>query len=506
MASLIPYPPSSIRFDCKDDIIKATQDGPVAKVVQGLSRTYHIVDPRETKKDLNQVSALLHLAFAGSKNLNCSTPILGLQTQFQNFIGSCSVASSKFVTTSLEALKRHLTVISLADQKKYAAAVNILISCADLAGQMADKAEEMFKHSKALCDQSEEALLAAVKDDNLSTQQKKEIEKALADVKAKEASLSSLKKDLEDEIEEAKKEELRHREEADGAETRSLIISIISTVMAPVVTIGATIVKKVFIDEQASEDISKALEVMMKQKKDLAHELKVLQLSLGNKRQLLATKKEEEKAELITEITDLEELIKRKSAEIQEQAQGIEKLQEKFDKKADTARAQEIKKAEEGAALRKERRACNAELAQSLSKLGSLKQEESDISTAIMALEITIKTLGKVKTVFAHTRLFWEGVQNHCKALVDVKMFSILADTDCHAELEKEIKYSGLNWLTIGKLNLLAYDSMEEARMGVDHNVSHIPGKKEARALVSSLPKELITELQDNEKALDGDQ
>jgi len=38
---------------------------------------------------------------------------------------------------------------------------------------------------------------------------------------------------------------------------------------------------------------------------------------------------------------------------------------------------------------------------------------------AIHSLDVTVKTLAKIKTVFDNTRVYWKSMENHCNQLKD---------------------------------------------------------------------------------------
>merc|ERR1719431_2034187 len=93
----------------------------------------------------------------------------------------------------------------------------------------------------------------------------------------------------------------------------------------------------------------------------------------------------------------------------------------------------------------------NAELAATVEKLMQTTDEKNELDKAIYGLEITIKTLGKVKTIFLNAKVFWLGVKKHVESLAasQEEMEEYGEDEDLHGELEEAIMNSGYSWLSV---------------------------------------------------------
>jgi len=143
----------------------------------------------------------------------------------------------------------------------------------------------------------------------------------------------------------------------------------------------------------------------------------------------------------------------------------------------------------------------NAKLAKKVSQLNSHTVTETTLTTAIKGLDLTITTMGKIRTIFADATLFWKGVERSAKQLkewLDPEMFEMLIEAfDLY---EKEVVKSGYSWLAFAKICLDSALSMEKASKGVDDIMKTIPSHEEVQKLVKKLAKELKEELAEEEK------
>ena len=71
--------------------------------------------------------------------------------------------------------------------------------------------------------------------------------------------------------------------------------------------------------------------------------------------------------------------------------------------------AKEVKVKARRMDYQKELRETNAQLAESISRLANTKSEENDLEKSIHSLDVSIKTLGKIKTTFEEVRAYWQG-------------------------------------------------------------------------------------------------
>ncbi|KAM9940796.1 hypothetical protein ACTFIT_007311 [Dictyostelium discoideum] len=73
-------------------------------------------------------------------------------------------------------------------------------------------------------------------------------------------------------------------------------------------------------------------------------------------------------------------------------------------------------------------RKSNADLAQNVVQLKNFSIEKNYLEVSIKSLEITIKTMGRVRTIFENTRLFWLQIKAQCDSLSDVSNIKDLAE------------------------------------------------------------------------------
>ena len=168
-------------------------------------------------------------------------------------------------------------------------------------------------------------------------------------------------------------------------------------------------------------------------------------------------------------------------------------------KQAGEARERESKASELKRELQAEERNVNADLAESLTKLQNSVIEKNELDKAIISLEITINTLGKVKTVFLNAKQFWVSVKTHCASLTSNKGAAAYADPavfkSCKEEFVEEIKKSGYDWLTLGKINRQAALAIRVVDKNIDGIMNDLPDKKKAEKLVNELTKTILGDI-----------
>jgi len=121
---------------------------------------------------------------------------------------------------------------------------------------------------------------------------------------------------------------------------------------------------------------------------------------------------------------------------------------------------------------------------------------ENDLEQAVISLEVTIKTLGNVKTVFLNTKQFWEGVHRHCKSLTANEEVEDLCDPDLKDEFMDAIKQSGFCWLSLGKINRTAALAIRAVDETVDNIMIDLPRKEEADKLVRELTSAILGDIE----------
>ncbi|KAM9983576.1 hypothetical protein ACTFIY_000305 [Dictyostelium cf. discoideum] len=153
-------------------------------------------------------------------------------------------------------------------------------------------------------------------------------------------------------------------------------------------------------------------------------------------------------------------------------------------------------------------RKSNADLTQNVVQLKNLAVEKNYLEVSIKSLEITIKTMGKVRTIFENTRLFWLQVKAQCDSLSDVSNIKDLAEiaelsVKYQTDFTNQIKSSGLNWLALAQINFVASNTITAVKKNFDEVMSNLPGKAEAEAIVKACCDEIEKTLDNENKKID---
>jgi len=147
----------------------------------------------------------------------------------------------------------------------------------------------------------------------------------------------------------------------------------------------------------------------------------------------------------------------------------------------------------------------NANLAKSVSQLGSYRGTENRLQRALHSIEIAIKTLGKIKVIFANTKVFWEGVQANCNRLVtigdNVEEYAIDAEL-FEDEIKASIIDSGVTWFVLCKVNYDAKQAIVQVDKGMDAILNDLPTESEAVKLVDELSRSMKKALKDENKKI----
>ncbi|KAF2077855.1 hypothetical protein CYY_000817 [Polysphondylium violaceum] len=141
-------------------------------------------------------------------------------------------------------------------------------------------------------------------------------------------------------------------------------------------------------------------------------------------------------------------------------------------------------------------RKSNADLATSIVKLKSLNDNGNYLQVSLISLDIVKKTMGKVKTTFENTALFWRQVAKHCSRLSSIE--NVEDTRDCFKkdpsffnDFVDAIKASGLEWLSLAHINHIAATSILQAKDNVDSVMNDLPDKSEAQKIIQSCTKEI---------------
>jgi len=148
-------------------------------------------------------------------------------------------------------------------------------------------------------------------------------------------------------------------------------------------------------------------------------------------------------------------------------------------------------------------RISQGEMAKNLLKLKNTKVSENTLNVAVIGLEIAINTLGKIQVIFRNTLLFWTGVRNKCFKLSEhnellESYYGALTEKDDEKKkrlikhIEEAISVSALNWLSLGNVNLIASNAMQNAKLSNDYSMNHIPNEREVPNIISTLTTTML--------------
>jgi len=158
------------------------------------------------------------------------------------------------------------------------------------------------------------------------------------------------------------------------------------------------------------------------------------------------------------------------------------------------ARERESKANEERRRQQNEALNVNADIAKAVSNLKNAGVVQSEIEKTIASLEVTIKVLGKVKTVFLEAEKFWLGVQAHSKKLSIMDVLETCADIDKEFFID-EIKENGYNWLALGRVNVCAALEIRKISDDVDGIMDNLPSKEEGLLLIQELATTILGDI-----------
>lgn len=510
--------PTHVAFTNRTDIDKALQVEGVSIIVNDRMAESREVNVSAAMKSLAQVGSLLQLAYAGSIGFSCRRQVGEILINYQSLIKDSRFTSGVFVESCLAALKLHLVALQFAEKDKLAMGLKQIKRCGELAVTMAQASQTLVDKATALSELSKSAFLAAIEDSNATVAKKQEIQKMIEALEVSKAGLKSKTADLQEVIEEVREKEVVALKEAREARKNAFIISMVSAITQPLLSIGGMFVG---IGKAVSNPASTAGAVVAGISKELMaivseskNEKDSAQQKYDEAKKQLAMKeidlknaKMEDQAVIEREIAGIKSELETIEADLRQKTEAFAKAQEQLNQQAKIAQDQAAGYAQIRRDLQKEKIEANASLAESVKKLQNLDINKNDLSRAIHSLELTIKTMAKIRTVFENTRLFWVGVKRRCDALtndgVDAGIMSDFIESEMKDEFIASIKNSGFNWLALGKINLMAAISVEAVDNKVDSIMNDLPGPAVAHQLIQDISTTMLAQIDQETAALE---
>ncbi|KAM9960332.1 hypothetical protein ACTFIW_009466 [Dictyostelium discoideum] len=523
-----------------EDIPKAVQCSPnVTVAVNNNLKLYASISVNDAMKSLATVGDLLKVANAAAHGFPCSVPIIAILSDYQSLVNDTVNTCSTFVFNCIGAINQHALALRIAadfPQK----AMGLISKTAEKAKEMAEQSQKLVDFAKKLVDKSTEALTMATGDQKDTMAAEREVQKKQGELEAQAAKLQSEIADLKEQVAEFK--ELAEKAGKEAAEQRKIgmILQIVGAVTKPLAQLAGPIISAAT-GAGAAGSAGKILgnltgggktegekepekETEKPTGDDATSEIKDKKKKLEKKEDEKTKELEEKKAELkkVEAEPDSEEKKQKKEKlekEINEIKDALKELGESLSNVA-TEIANEYKeraaKSEDKEAaymkLKSEyqdlQRKSNADLAQNVVQLKNLAVEKNYLEVSIKSLEITIKTMGRVRTIFENTRLFWLQVKGQCDSLSDISNIKDLAEiaelsVKYQTDFTNQIKSSGLNWLALAQINFVASNSITGVKKNFDEVMSNLPGKAEAEAIVKACCDEIEQALTEENKKID---
>lgn len=164
---------------------------------------------------------------------------------------------------------------------------------------------------------------------------------------------------------------------------------------------------------------------------------------------------------------------------------ALNAVREQKNKEAEDASQETARHHKERKQLQKLELNAHAELAEAVERLKGPKAENNSLGQALASLDIAIKALGRIKTVFEDTREYWATVKSHCDDLANVGELELLQDMD--EEFAEAITKSWYKWLVLGKINYTAVRTMQGVMANVDGLMNDMPTTQEVQQRLPSM-------------------
>ncbi|KAM9983593.1 hypothetical protein ACTFIY_000300 [Dictyostelium cf. discoideum] len=520
-----------------EDIPKAVQCSPnVTVAVNNNLKLYASISVNDAMKSLATVGDLLKVANAAAHGFPCSVPIIAILSDYQSLVNDTVNTCSTFVFNCIGAINQHALALRIAadfPQK----AMGLISKTAEKAKEMAEQSQKLVDFAKKLVDKSTEALTMATGDQKDTMASEREVQKKQGELEAQAAKLQSEIADLKEQVAEFK--ELAEKAGKEAAEQRKIgmILQIVGAVTKPLAQLAGPIISaasgagaagKILgnisgggktetekepeketekpAGDDATSQIKDKKKKLEKKEDDKTKELEEKKAELKKvEAEPDSEEKKQKKEKLEKEIAEIKDALKELGESLSNVATEIANEYKERAAKSEDKEAAYMKLKSEYQDLQ---RKSNADLAQNVVQLKNLAVEKNYLEVSIKSLEITIKTMGKVRTIFENTRLFWLQVKAQCDSLSDVSNIKDLAEiaelsVKYQTDFTNQIKASGLNWLALGQINFVASNSITAVKKNFDEVMSNLPGKAEAEAIVKACCDEIEQTLTEENKKID---
>ncbi len=488
-------------FETAADMIRVVdrQDPAVVQKVADITFNYRQISTSQSLEELSQIGRILQYAYAATSGNECRKNVSALLVDYNSLLGASVLTANCFVDSCLLAVKYHMTAFQALEKPNVSAALKIVSQCSEIANEMAQQSKDMAHKAEKLCEQSKIALIATEGAAVQSQTRRQSIEEKFVDFTARQARLKQLTDDLAKNIQEEQENEQRARIEAYVAMVlgfTEIMTKELGAIWNPATATANSMIKgfsdiaKSKINEyqqssspseagpsgtppnitQIFDPIEKILET---KKKELKQEEEKTE---KDEEKIIRLKREIEEQEVILKTKEklkatIEVTLKRAEDALKTQAAGHQ-LRESIAKR----------KAE----LQREQRQANGDLAELVTRIQSCTQEKQYVERAVAALELAVKTLGQVQAIFNAACLYWESMKKKCADLSKINQMSSYAEVNQEEDLRNKIQDSAWNWLVLGKISVVASNSVEQSYARSKKFLSNLPNSQESQQLITS--------------------
>lgn len=489
------------------DVAPVFKNTMVRENVTSLEERYRAINVDQCMKKLHTVGKLLSVAFAGSKGFKCNAQVMMLLADYQTLSKDSLMASIDFRMASMKALEYHSLAIKLVAKQKPEKAFQVLALTSKVADKMAGIASGLVGKSEHMVELAKNALVAASTDNSIAVEDRKKIEAMMAELNIHKVELELTTGSLKAQVIDVVAEERKAEKKADEARNTALVLAIVGTLAD-----GYANVQR----KEATANIGRIKQPQtpdQNEKKAVPPPEIARMASMASK---IATKKGDlaEAESAFQDEVDAEKkaALKNRIAGLQYEIASLEKEHKAILDAFNSMRDQKIMEAnsadEREARLHAERvhlqdleRKANAELAGAVEKLKSMAAQHDTLGQALASLDMAIKALGQIKTVFENTRVYWDSVKKHCEDLANIDTMEFLQDLE--DEFVDAITKSWYSWLVLGKINNAAVHAMEGVMAEVDRTMDDLPTTKEAQDRLADMIMLMDADLQQERMQLD---
>ncbi|KAN0043317.1 hypothetical protein ACTA71_010965 [Dictyostelium dimigraforme] len=452
----------------------------LSKYVQENQSSYTTISIPDIMEKLMIGGDLLKVSIAASYGFPCNKNILAITLDYQSFIKESYKSCSVFVMKSIEAIQLIKDGLDEAENDlDYS--IDLIMTTCEMANEMEQIANQMSHLAGNLVKKSTEALLSANdnREDVLNEEKEKKLESEIGSIGS---SINEFHNKANQAAEEAERE-------------RNSLLNYIKVVVKAIVPWGHG-------DEGSKNNggifpNDPTCENKKSERDNKKNELKSKKERLENMGNDPNSKVEKEKIK--EEIETIKKEIKDLNESIKQLEDSGAKLRQAISSNGDKETQFLMMKAHYQDLQRKSK----SELAGKVQMLESLVEQSNDLQVSVTCLDITVKTLGHIKTNFDNTSVFWSQVKNQCEKLFNKKRIELALKTE-NMETKKrrfieQVSKSGLDWLSIAHMNFNALDSMKLVDNGIDNIISNLPTREESKIMVKECCKKLLSNKLEND-------